>query len=60
MLFGICVFVSSCEKENITPEQVDVPLGKKFSIELESNWSTGHHWRWKNGCLSPFSKEKRH
>ena len=47
-LLGICVFASSCEKENVTPNQVDVPLGQEFSIELESNWSTGYHWIWIN------------
>lgn len=48
VLLGICVFVSSCEKENITPEQVNVPLGQEFPIKLESNWSTGYHWVWIN------------
>ena len=47
-LLGICVFISSCEKENSTPEQFEVPLGQEFSIELESNWSTGYHWVWIN------------
>lgn len=49
MLFlGICVLTLSCEKESITPEQVDVPLGQDLYIKLESNWSTGYHWQWVN------------
>lgn len=48
MLLAICSIVLSCEKENIAPAQVDVPLGQEFPIELESNWSTGYHWQWVN------------
>ena len=48
LLLGICFFISSCEKESITPEKVDIPLGQEFPIELESNWSTGYHWQWVN------------
>lgn len=48
VLLGICSFIASCEKESITPEQVHVPLGQEFNIELESNWTTGYHWEWVN------------
>jgi predicted secreted protein len=48
VFLGICSLIASCEKESITPEQVHVPLGQEFNIELESNWTTGYHWEWVN------------
>ena len=48
VFLGICVFILACEKESITPEQGDVLLGQDLYIKLESNWSTGYHWRWVN------------